>query len=332
MNAINPNALTDDSITAARRPAWLLFLLTVQGQQSALRMRVWRALKSLGVAVLRDGVYLLPNRPALLESLRALEKEVAAADGSVQLLELGARDSQQQQEFEALFDRTADHEKLLGEIRDTRKKLSKMDAGAVGAAAGRLRRDVENLVALDFFPGRAVSQTTLALEDFLADANAVLSPDEPHPVEGRVRKLDVAEYRGRTWATRKRPWADRLASAWLIRRFIDPRARILWLDTPGDNPEDALGFDFDGATFTHVGSRVTFEVLAASFDLDNDPGVEKIGALIHYLDVGGVPVPEAAGFEAILRGARATFADDDELLREAEKLLNLLYGTFARQP
>ncbi|MGQ0577487.1 MAG: chromate resistance protein ChrB domain-containing protein [Betaproteobacteria bacterium] len=294
-------------------------------------MRVWRALKSLGTAVLRDGVYLLPNRPAFFESLRALVNEVAAAGGSAQLLELDARDAHQQQEFEALFDRTADYEKLLGDIRDTRKTLSKLDAGAVSTVAGRLRREVENLVAEDFFPGRAASQTTLALEDFLADANAVLSPGEPHAVEGRIGKLDVAQYRRRTWATRKRPWADRLASAWLIRHFIDPGGRILWLDKPGDCPEDALGFDFDGATFTHVGSRVTFEVLATSFDLDHDPGVEKIGALIHYLDVGGVPVPEAAGFEAILRGAWATFTDDDELLHESEKLFNFLHGTFARQ-
>jgi len=331
MNATNLDSLTNDSLADPGRPAWLLFLLTVQGQQSALRMRVWRALKSLGTAVLRDGVYLLPNRPAFFDSLHALEKEVAAAEGSVQLLELDARNAQQEQEFEALFDRAVDHEKLLAEIRDTRKKLSKLDAGAVSTAAGRLRREVENLIALDFFPGRAASQTTLALEDFLADANAVLSPDEPRPVEGRVRKLEVSGYRGRTWATRKRPWADRLASAWLIRRFIDPDARILWLDKPADCPEDALGFDFDGATFTHVGSGVTFEVLAASFDFEHDPGVEKIGTLIHYLDVGGVPVAEAAGFEAILRGARATFTDDDELLREAEKLFNLLYGTFSRQ-
>src|SRR6266850_5946794 len=261
MNEAKTTALTEDSLTDARRPAWLLFLLTVQGQQSALRMRVWRALKSLGTAVLRDGVYLLPNRPAFRESLRALEQEVAAAEGNVQVLELDARDAQQQREFEVLFDRTTDYEKLLGEIRDVRKKLPKMDAGAVGTAAVRLRREVENLVALDFFPARAASQTTLALKDFLADANAVLSPDEPRPVEGRVRKLDVAEYRGRTWATRNRPAC---------------RAR-----------ECALGFDFDGATFTHIGSRVTFEVLATSFDLDHDPGVEKIGTLIHYLDVGG---------------------------------------------
>ncbi len=331
MSEAKTTALAEDSVTDARRPAWLLFLLTVQGQQSALRMRVWRALKSLGTAVLRDGVYLLPNRPAFRESLHALEHELAAVEGSVQVLELDARDAQQQREFEVLFDRATDYDKLLGEIRDARKRLPKMDAGAVSTAAARLRREVENLVALDFFPARAASQTTLALKDFLADANAVLSPGEPHPAEGRVRKLDVAEYRGRTWATRKRPWADRLASAWLIRRFIDPEARILWLDKPGDCPQGVLGFDFDGATFTHIGSRVTFEVLAASFDLDHDSGVEKIGTLIHYLDVGGVAVPEAVGFEAILRGAQATLTDDDELLREAEKLLDFLYGTFARQ-
>ena len=332
MKSMKASHLASNSAIDTPRPAWLLFLLTVQGQQGALRMRLWRTLKGLGTAVLRDGAYLLPNRPALRESLHALEQEVAAAEGSVQLLELDASDAKQQQGFEALFDRTADYQKLLGEIRDTRKKLAKMDAGAIGTAAGRLRRDLENLVAADFFPGRASVQARLALEDLLGDANAILSPDEPHTVEGRIRKLDAAAYRGRTWATRKRPWADRLASAWLIRRFIDPDARFLWLDSPADCPQDALGFDFDGAMFTHVGSRVTFQALASSFDLDHDAGVDKIGEVIHYLDVGGVPVPEAAGIEAILRGVRETYTDDDELLRETEKLLNLLYGTFLRQP
>jgi hypothetical protein len=331
MNQIAPDPSANNLKSGSPRPAWLLFLLTMQGQHGALRMRLWRNLKGLGTAVLRDGAYLLPNRPALRESLHTLELEVAAADGSVQLLELDARDAKQQQEFEALFDRTADYQELLAEIRATRKKLAKMDTGAIGTTAGRLCREFENLVAADFFPGPASAQARLALADFLTDANAILSPDEPHPVEGRIRKLDVAAYRARTWATRKRPWADRLASAWLIRRFIDPEARMLWLDSPADCPKDALGFDFDGAVFTHVGSRVTFQVLAASFDLDHDAGVEKIGEVIHYLDVGGVPVPEAAGFEAILRGARETYSDDDELLREAENLFNLLYGTFQHQ-
>ncbi len=316
---------------APHAPAWLIFLLTVQGQRSALRMRLWRSLKALGTAVLRDGVYLLPNKPELLDALRAIESGVASSDGSVQILELDARDALQQQEFEGLFDRTAEYQKLLKDLRELSKKLPKMKASALGQAADRLRRTLESIATVDFFPGDAAAQATLALDDLLASANAILSPHEPHPIKGRIPRLDIAEFQGRTWATRRRPWADRLSSAWLIHRFIDPQAPILWLNKPKDCPKDALGFDFDGATFTHIGSRVTFEVLTASFDLENDPALEQMGGLIHYLDVGGVPVPEAPGVEALMNGAREAFADDDTLLVEAEKLLDFLYASFKRQ-
>jgi len=291
-------------------------------------MRLWRTLKALGTAVLRDGAYLLPNRPPLLESLHAIERDVSAAEGSVQLLELDARDAKQQQEFEALFDRTADYQKLLGEIRDTRKKLAAMDAGSIGTAAVRLRRDLENLVAADFFPGRASAQATLALEDFLASTNAILSPGEPHSVRTHVQRLDIMKYQSRIWATRARPWVDRLASAWLIRRFIDPEARFLWLKKPKDCPKRALGFDFDGAAFTHVGGKVTFEVLMESFGLDSDHRLQRVAALVHYLDVGGIPVPEAAGVESLLRAARDTFVDDDNLLDEVARIFELIYISY----
>jgi hypothetical protein len=97
-----------------------------------------------------------------------------------------------------------------------------------------------------------------------------------------------------------------MASAWLIRRFIDRKAKFLWLDEAKRCPKRALGFDFDGATFTHVGGRVTFEVLAASFGLDADPALARIAAIVHFLDVGGVPVAEAPGIEAVLAGLRAS--------------------------
>jgi hypothetical protein len=328
MKVTRAGPLASNQKSDGPRPAWLLFLLTMQGQQGALRMRLWRTLKALGTAVLRDGAYLLPNRPALLESLHALEQDVSAAEGSVQLLELDARDAKQQREFEALFDRTADYQKLLGEIRETRKKLAAMDAGAIGTAAGRLRRDLENLVAADYFPARASVQATLALDDFLADTTAILSPDEPRSVRAQIQRLDTSKYRSRIWATRAHPWVDRLASAWLIRRFIDPEARLLWLKNPKDCPKRALGFDFDGAAFTHVGGKVTFEVLMESFGLDSDPRLQRVAALIHYLDVGGIPVPEAAGIESLLRAARATFADDDILLGEAERIFELIYISY----
>ncbi|MBW8816611.1 MAG: chromate resistance protein, partial [Caulobacterales bacterium] len=125
---------------------------------------------------------------------------------------------------------------------------------------------------------------------------------------------------------------DRVASAWLIRRFIDPAAKFLWLAKPTDCPKKALGFDFDGATFTHVGDRVSFETLMASFGCDDDPALLRLAAMVHVLDVGGEPVPEAAGFEAVMAGARARLDDDDALLVEMAGVLDSLYAHFQRDP
>ena len=311
------------------RPAWVLLILTLQGQQPAVRMRVWRALKALGTSVLRDGVYLLPNREEFIAALQAQSEEVTASGGSAQVLEVDARDQRQEAEFRQLFDRSAEYEKLLLEIRSARRHLRDPDAAALSQALMRLRRDYEAIAQQDFFPGGAREQTCEALEELDAAANALLAPDEPHAAAGRVQRADPAKYRGRTWATRARPWADRLASAWLIKRFIDPDAKLLWLKHAKDCPKRAVGFDFDGAQFTHIGAKVTFEMLLSSFGLSADPALERIGGLIHYLDVGGVPVPEAVGVEAVLRGARARIAADDDLVNEAGKLFEFLYVHYA---
>jgi hypothetical protein len=122
-----------------------------------------------------------------------------------------------------------------------------------------------------------------------------------------------------------------MGSAWLIRRFIDRKAKFLWLDSPKKCPKSALGFDFDGAAFTHMDGRVTFEVLAASFGLDGDPALTRIAAIVHCLDVGGVAVAEAAGVEAVLAGARAAAPDDDKLLTEANRLFDNLYKNFQQE-
>ena len=295
-------------------------------------MRVWRALKALGTVVLRDGVYLLPNKPGFVEPLQAQSEEVTASGGSAQILEVNARNKAQETEFRELFDRTSDYKELMLEMGKVRKGIGDLDKGALALRLTRLRRDYEAIALQDFFPGAAREQTREVLEDLVGAANAVLSPDEPRAASGRIQRLDPANYRGRTWATRARPWVDRLGSAWLVRRCIDRRAKFLWLETPKDCPKRAVGFDFDGAQFTHVGAKVTFEVLLASFGLNGDPALERIGALIHYLDVGGVPVPEAAGVEALLRGARDALHDDDALLAEAGRLFDHLHAHYAAEP
>lgn len=313
------------SPTKAAKPAWLLFILTLQGQQPAVRMRVWRALKALGTAVLRDGVYVLPNREEFLEPLQTQSEEVTASGGVAQILEVEARDKAQESEFRQLFDRTPDYEKLLQEVRSVSKAMAKTDPTALSSSLTRLWRDYETMAQQDFFPGAAREQIRDALDSLSAAANLVLSPDEPHAVARQIRRLDRAKYQGRTWATRARPWADRLASAWLIKRFIDPRAKFQWLASPKDCPKRSVGYDFDGAEFTHMGAKVTFEVLLASFGLEGDPALERIGAIIHYLDAGGVSTSEAAGLEAMLRGARRLIEDDSSLVDEAAKLFEFLY-------
>ncbi|AMR78496.1 hypothetical protein A2G96_12535 [Cupriavidus nantongensis] len=143
---------------------------------------------------------------------------------------------------------------------------------------------------------------------------------------------DPAQYQGRRWATRRHIWIDRIACAWLIQRFIDPHATFLWLADPQACPDDALGFDFDGAAFTHVGQRVSFEVLLASFGLEEDRALARIAAIVHALDVGGDPPAEAAGLEAMLSGLRQTARDDDQLLAEGIPVLSALHRHFSTRP
>jgi len=153
---------------------------------------------------------------------------------------------------------------------------------------------------------------------------------EPRFSKRGLRPVDAARYQRRVWATRKSPWVDRLASAWLIKRFIDREAKFAWIARPSECPKNAVGFDYDGAEFTHVKNRVTFEVLAASFGFDGDPAVAAIGAAVHFLDVGGIPVPDARGLETLLKGAKEKARSDDALLAEAMRVLDLFYAGLAK--
>ncbi|MDP2809224.1 MAG: chromate resistance protein [Rhodocyclaceae bacterium] len=197
------------------------------------------------------------------------------------------------------------------------------------SGAKTLARLAENVVAAG---GSAEVLTVVTEAEQTTRFAALFDCDgEPRAGTAEIRRLAAADFQGRTWATREHLWVDRMASAWLIRRFIDRKAKFLWLDNPKKCPKRAVGFDFDGAAFTHVGSRVSFEVLAASFSLDADPALARIGAIVHYLDVGGVSVPEAAGIEAVLAGLRAAAPGDDKLLTEANRVFDGLYNHYRQE-
>jgi hypothetical protein len=302
---------------------WLFLILSLPTENSTARMRAWRALKASGAAVLRDGVYLLPDRESCQSLLNTVAGDVRTGGGTAHLIR-GAGEADA--DFQALFDRNEDYAALLGDVAKLRDALTPDNVLDTLKQARKLRKALASLVEIDFFPGEAQKQTESALQELETHAYRVLSPNEPHQVEGTIVRLNPGRYRGRLWATRERPWVDRLASAWLIRRYIDSDARFVWLKTPSECPSNALGFDFDGATFTHVGGKVTFEVLVASFGLE-EPALNRLGALVHYLDMGGVQPAEASGVERVLAGLRESITDDDRLLQAASGVFDgLLAG------
>jgi len=315
---------------ADEKNAWFLFIMSQPGKSTTPRIRLWRRLKGLGAAVLRDGVYLLPQREALRQALEEQVQTVQQMGGAASLLAVEPVTDTDAQ-FRALFDRSEDYAALLATVAQARASVSEATEAQARRQLQQVWREYEALVAIDYFPGPAQAQCALALAEAEAAVTRHFSPDEPRPLHTGLRRLERAAYRGKLWATRQRLWVDRVASAWLIRRFIDPEARFLWLRAPQGSPADAIGFDFDGAMFTHTDNRVTFEVLLASFDLATDPALTRLGVLVHSLDVGGVPVPEAAGFEAILTGARASCADDDQVLMTMTPVLDALYTAFGQE-
>lgn len=313
-------------------PAWLLLITNLPGHNPTLRMRTWRALKAAGAGLLRDGVYLLPNSDRSRSLFEDQGSEIKAAGGLVHVISLQADSPEQHDEWVRLFDRSSEYGEVVTRLAGFKREFLKLTEPEARQRLANVGREVAGIVARDFFPGEPRKQMEGAHADAEAALNARFAPDEPKTAHRKIRPRNRKEYHGRTWATRERLWIDRVASAWLIRRFIDPEAKFVWLKRVKDRPKRAVGFDFDGAEFTHVDSRVTFEVLLASFELDQDAGLVRLGALVHHLDVGGIPVAEGPGFATIMAGARTLQSDDDALLNAMTPVLDSLYAGYSSTP
>lgn len=303
---------------------WIALITSLPTETATARMRTWRALKASGAAAIRDGVYLMPERGDCRATLEAVAADIVSAGGSALLVGMEPPEGT---DFALLFVRSEDYASLMADIASAKAELSLGNASDTLKQARKLAKAFAGISDIDFFPGEARRQTEAALRELEATANQLLSPGEPHARDAEIERYQLKEFKGKTWATRKRPWVDRLASAWLIRRFIDPKAKFLWLESPADCPPKALGFDFDGAAFTHIGARVTFEVLIASFGIES-PELSRVGALVHYLDVGGVQPSEASGVESVLAGLRTGIDDDDQLLSAACAVFDALLANY----
>lgn len=303
---------------------WLALIVSLPTANTAGRMRVWRALQAAGVWVMRDGVYVLPAQSACAALFEDLAQQVRGASGSAHVVQLAPTEGVS---FEAHFDRSADYAAVLADLEEVRRLLAANRTDEARRQIRKSRKAFSAVVATDYFPGEAQRQTEAQVLQTEAQVAQASAPGEPRVMQVPVKRCDVSQYQQRVWATRARPWVDRLACAWLIRRFIDPQAQFVWLQPKQRCPAQAVGFDFDGASFSHVPGRVSFEVLLASFGLERAP-LLRLGALVHFLDVGGVEPPQAAGVETVLAGLRSSIANDDQLLAAASMVFDGLVQAF----
>lgn len=308
---------------------WITLITSLPTENATARQRVWRSLKSSGAAVLRDGVYLLPDWPAQRQTLQTLAHDIQASGGTALLLPVQEPEGAA---FAQRFDRSTEYATLQEEAIAALEAMRTQELAVALKHTRRLRKAWLQLSETDFFPGPAQSRSDAAVRALEQACAQAQSGGEPKTAPTTLAPLYRTDYQGRLWATRARPWVDRLACAWLIQRHIDPGARFLWLADVAACPPEALGFDFDGATFSHAGAWVTFEVLCERFGL-NDAALTPLRALVHSLDAGGAPVAEGDGVERVLHGLhRLHPTDDDALLQASHQVFDALYCAYTPTP
>ena len=311
---------------------WLMFVAQLPVDDPAGRMKVLRTLETIGCAVMREGVYLLPESGDNRQSLQRLVDFVGKIHGSAHLLNVSSRDDAQTRQFRGMFDRSAKYRELIKTVESLTAGFGVSDPSSIARVLAKQRSDLESIGALDFFASPLKEKAERTLAGMEEQVRRMMFPDEgPTSPSARVARAN-REYFRRAWATRKPLSVDRLAAAWLIRRFIDPEAIMVWLDKRQTVPSTAVGFGFEDATFRNTRTRVTYEELLASFRLERDTALVRIGRIVHALDAGDAPVAEAAGVQTLLNGAKRRAETEDALLAESEKTFDLLYEAYYEVP
>jgi hypothetical protein len=343
-SARQPRAAADGPPEAAAGERWLLLVFQLPSKPAYLRVKVWRRLQALGAVALKNAAYALPATAEAQEDFGWLAKEIAEAGGEPLVCEARLLDGLTDAEVRALFDRArdADYEALAEEARQLAAELDEAE-GAGGAAPGgefrarlaRLRSRLEQTVAIDFFGahGRQAAESLLgALAARLAEADADPGADADGP-SGEATAAGAAVLQDLVWVTRAGVHVDRIASAWLVRRFIDPEARFRFV--PRRTAEAGPGevrFDMAEAEFTHEGDRCTFEVLLERAGLAGDRALAAVAEIVHDIDLKDRKFgrPEADGVRSLIAGLCAATGDDEERLRRGAAIFDDLHRSFAR--
>jgi hypothetical protein len=306
-----------------------LLIVSLPPSPSSLRVRVWRRLRALGAVALKRTVYLLPDTPDNYEQFQWLGQEIQRERGETILLRVDQIENLSRADLVRLFHEARDPEyrQLAVRYRKLMQALERKSAGArVDRDLAQLQKEFEKIRELDFFdaPGRAeVERLREVIDMRKRPSEEPARPDRP--------KLDLRALRGRQWVTRPRPQVDRLASAWLIKRFIDPEATFVFA-APTEFPPDAIPFDTPGAELSHHGNDCTFETLLKRAGM-RDRRLTHLAEIVHEADLrdGKFPRDEARGIDLAIRGFLAANSDDHDVLTHGLALFEGLYAGASRK-
>jgi hypothetical protein len=323
--------------SAPESARWLLLIHQIPPKPAYFRAKVGRRLQRLGAVAIKNSVYVSPFTAATQEDLQWVAREIVADGGeatvcTAQFVE-GLRDDQVERLFHAA--READYAEIADDARQATAglpaRLARDDErrGELEATAARLRKRMTEVGAVDFFgaPGRQTAESALqSLERRLRRGDNAAAQEE-------VRAIDPEAYRRRVWVTRKNVHVDRIACAWLIRRFIDPHATFEFVPAQGYRPsEGEVTFDMFEADFTHEGDACSFEVMVDRFGL-REAGLEAVAEIVHDVDVkdGKFARTEAPGVAALIAGIALTESEDEARIALGSRLFEALLALFRRK-
>ena len=315
--------------------SWLLLVHQLPAKPAYLRVKIWRRLQDIGAVAVKNAVHALPMNEDTQEDFEWLLREIQKGGGEAFVCEARLIDGLSDEEVRALFDRArdADYAELTKQAQTLAKLLRRKAGGDAAkelrAQVARLRKRLAEIAAIDFFG--AIGRESA--EGLLKGLEAQLDKDEPVASKTKTQGKLPETLRNRIWVTREGVYADRIASAWLIRRFIDPDANFKFVAGKGYRPQEGeLRFDMFEAEFTHEGDKCTFEVLLERAGL-NDSALRAIGEIIHDIDLKDDKFgrSEVAGIRTLIDGIRASTKDDAARITRGTEVFNDLYEVFRRK-
>jgi hypothetical protein len=307
--------------------SWLFLLFNLPAKQSSDRVKVWRRLKKFGAIQLKTSTYVLPDEPVHYERFQWLAKEIVDTGGEATLVRVKDIEGMPHAAIVALFNeaRARDYDELFEPltllIKDS--KARKQSPETFSNQLQKLRQRFQEIRDIDYFQ----SSRGEDLQRLLQKAEALESPSKKPERKARLR---IEDYRGKTWITRPRPEIDRVGSAWLIRKFIDPSAKFVFANTPTEFPK-AIPYDMFEVEFSHHGDYCTFETLIQRFGI-RDRAVLRLAEVIHDADVEDDKFRRVEGFgiEQIFKGWAKQGLSDQEILAKGFECFDALYAQFKR--